>query len=145
MAAVHSTEREHQSLEIPQSVWPASDLEISTRGDLSFTATEDRPCISSNWNVPHDMNGYWSDGIRIGKRYFAEVAELAAKDEREAFYAVLCAIMEGEWNHAHGGHGWGIEHGFSESLAAAAILGLRTMRNGATPYAPPKRTQGSND
>lgn len=112
------------------------DSEISTRCDLSFTATSDNPGINSNWYVAHDPNGYWGDTVPIGRRYFSEVAGLAAKDELEAFYAVLCAITAPGWNHTSAGAGYGIEHGFSERLAAAAIIGLRAMRNGVSPYVP---------
>lgn len=121
------------------------DSEITTRCDLSFTATQDGPGINSNWNVPHDQNGYWHDGIRVGKRYFAEVAELASKDEQQAFYAIKCAIMERGWNHAHGGCGWGIEEGFSMRLAAVAMVGLRALRDGAVLYDPDEATACSNE
>ncbi|WP_147364303.1 hypothetical protein [Burkholderia pseudomallei] len=112
------------------------DSEISTRCDLSFTATSDNPGINSNWYVAHDPNGYWGDTVPIGRRYFSEVAELAAKDELEAFHAMLYAITAPGWNHTSAGVGYGIEHGFSERLAAAAIIGLRAMRNGVSAYAP---------
>ncbi|GBH28732.1 hypothetical protein [Burkholderia vietnamiensis] len=136
MADIYFTEQERQSRKTTGTDSPVTDLEIATRRDLSFTATDDSPGIRSNWNVSHDMNGYWHDSVRVGRRYFAEIAELAAKDEEEAFDAVLYAIMAREWNHTPDGAGWGIEHGFSERLAAATILGLRAMRNGAAPYDP---------
>ncbi|MBY4770663.1 hypothetical protein [Burkholderia ambifaria] len=136
MADIYFTEQERPSRKTTGTGSPVADLEIATRRDLSFIATSDLPGISSNWNVPHDMNGYWSDGIRIGRRHFAEIAQLAAKDEEAAFDAVLHAITAPEWNHTPHGTGWGIEHGFSERLAAATILGLRAMRNGTAPYDP---------
>lgn len=107
---------------------------VTSRRGLSFTATSDAPGIRSNWNVPHTKGGYWGDDVPIGRRYFSEVGELAAVDERDSFYAILTAINSPEWNHAEGGCGWGIEHGFSEELAAAAVIGLRAMREGAKHY-----------
>jgi hypothetical protein len=114
------------------------DFEISTRRDLSFTATSDDPGIKSNWYVEHDSSGYWGDTVLRGRRYFSEIAELASKDELEAFHAMLFAITAPGWNHTDVGIGYGIEHGFSERLAAAAIIGLRAMRDGMSPYAPEK-------
>jgi len=107
---------------------------ITSRRDLSFTATSDAPGIVSNWNVPHDLNSYCGDTEPIGQRHFAEVAELANVDEHDAFYAILTAITSPEWNHTADGVGWGIERGFSQQLAAAALIGLRAMREGAEPY-----------
>lgn len=107
---------------------------IASREDLSFTATSDNPGIVSNWKVPHDKGGYWGDTVPIGRRYFSEVCELAAVDERASFYAILTAIDSVEWNHSESGCGWGIEYGFSQELAAAAVIGLRTMREGAASF-----------
>ena len=107
---------------------------ITTRRDLSFTATSDAPGIVSNWNVPHDKGSYCGDTVPIGRRYFAEVEELAITDEHDAFLAMLTAINSPEWNHTAEGTGWGIERGFTEQLAAAALIGLRAMRDGAEPY-----------
>ena len=39
---------------------------ITSRRDLSFTATSDAPGIVSNWNVPHDLNSYCGDTEPIG-------------------------------------------------------------------------------
>lgn len=108
--------------------------DITSRMDLSFTATSDAPGIVSNWNVPHNDGSYWGDTVPIGRRYFSEIGELAAVNERDSFYAILTAINSPEWNHAEGGCGFGIEHGFSEDLAAAAVIGLRAMREGAKHY-----------
>ena len=108
---------------------------IASRSDLSFTATSDEPGIRSNWNVPHDPKGYWGDTVPIGRRYFGEIAELAEHDEESAFIALLTAINGPEWNRSSdGGCGWGIEHGFTQELAAAAIVGLRVLRDGANPF-----------
>ncbi len=104
---------------------------ISSRKNLSFTATSDGSGIASNWNVPHDKKGYWGDTVPIGQRHFAEVAELASRDEQEAIDAIVFAIMSQEWNHTpDSGCGWGIEHGFSRELAEFAVMGLRASREG---------------
>lgn len=101
----------------------AQSPSISSRRDLSFTATSDDPGIHSNWSVPHDKNGYWGDTVQIGRRLFSEIEELSTRDEDEAFFAIVCALSAHEWNGA-----WGIEYGFSERLAAAAIVGIRALR-----------------
>jgi hypothetical protein len=111
-----------------------ADTNFTSRRELSFTATSDAPGIASNWNVPHDKDSYCGDTVPIGRRYFDEVAELAVHNEREAFYAVLTAINSPEWNHTADGSGWGIERGFSQQVVAAALVGLRAMREGADPY-----------
>ena len=103
---------------------------ITTRKDLSFTATSDGPGIKSNWRVPHDNEGYWGDTVPIGQRHFAEVRELAATNEKEALDAILFAITSPEWNRTETGIGWGIEHGFSKELAEAALIGLRAILEG---------------
>jgi hypothetical protein len=107
---------------------------ITSRRELSFVATSDEPGIVSNWKVPHDKGGYVGDTVPIGHRHFSEVAELAEVNEHQAFYAILAAINSPEWNHTKDGTGWGIECGFTERLAAAAVIGLRAMREGAEPY-----------
>lgn len=103
---------------------------ISSREHLSFTATSDAPGIRSNWSVPHAKDSYWGDTVPIGRRYFAEVAELASGDEKKAIAAIVHAITSPEWNHTEDGCGWGIEQGFSEELAEAAVIGLRAIREG---------------
>jgi len=103
---------------------------ISSRKNLSFTATSDAPGIKSNWSVPHAKDGYWGDTVPIGQRHFAEVAELASCNEKEAIAAIVFAITSPEWNHTPDGVGWGIEQGFSQELAEAAVIGLRAIREG---------------
>lgn len=99
-----------------------------TRYDLPFIRPrEDGPGIASHWDVPHDPEGYWSNGLAIGRLFFAEVAKLAETNEIEAALSMKLAPNSGDgWN----AHGWGIEEGFSEAMAAAAIVGLRAIRLG---------------
>lgn len=100
-------------------------LEIKDRRDLSFVGNCDQG-LNSNWSVPHDPNGYWHDGVRIGNRYFAEVAELARVSEESAFQAIRFAMNSSGWST----RGSGIEVGFSDALARAAIAGLRALARG---------------
>jgi hypothetical protein len=102
---------------------------ILDRDDLSFTARDDKDRLTG-WSVPHDKNGFWHEGIKIGLQHFAEVAELAQTSEYETFVAITYAMNNPGWKP----FGWGIEEGFSEGLAAAAIVGLRALRAGAAPY-----------
>jgi hypothetical protein len=102
---------------------------ILKRDDLSFTS-RDKDDFILNWDVPHDKNGCWHEGIEIGLQHFAEIAELANADECEAFCAMQFAVNFGNWRTG----GWGIETGFAKGMAAAAIVGLRALKAGAVPY-----------
>lgn len=102
---------------------------ILKRDDLSFTSRNKDDFIL-NWDVPHDKNGCWHEGIKIGLQHFAEVAELASSDEYEAFNAMRFAMNNHGWKTGC----WGIETGFSQAMAAAAIVGLRALKSGAAPY-----------
>lgn len=104
---------------------------VLSRDDLSFTKRDNVGRLD-NWVVPHDKEGNWSAGREIGFLCFSEVAELASRDESEAFDAIKFAMNSSGWKAA----GWGIEFGFSEALARAAIVGLRALRNGVDPYLP---------
>jgi hypothetical protein len=102
---------------------------ILNREDLSFTSRDDKDFLLG-WDVPHDKNGCWHEGIEIGLQHFAEVAELAHASEYQAFIAIQCAMNNPGWKTT----GWGIEIGFSKGIAAAAIVGLRALQAGAAPY-----------
>jgi hypothetical protein len=102
---------------------------ITNREDLSFTLRDDEYGLVS-WSVPHDKQAYWTDGLKIGEQHFSEVAELAQFNEYEAFTAIQLAMNTPGWRP----YGWGIEMGFSQALACAAIVGLRALRAGAAPY-----------
>lgn len=104
---------------------PGADRVIQSRDDLSFTSRDEKEIIN-NWDVPHDSNQKWEEGLLIGQKYFDEVRQLAAVDEREAFHAIEFAFNSGGWRSG----GWGIESGFSRALAKAAIIGMRALQNG---------------
>lgn len=91
---------------------------IQSRNDLSFTSKDGEGRIN-NWDVPHDRNGNWHEGFIIGEKYFDEIRQLALFNELEAFHAIEFAMNSGNWHSS----GWGIEMGFSQALAKAAMLG----------------------
>ncbi|SFN69450.1 hypothetical protein SAMN05216386_1655 [Nitrosospira briensis] len=102
---------------------------IQGREDLSFAARDERDLLRM-WHVPHDPKAYWSDGVEIGRQHFSEVVALADVNEYQAFVTLELVFNEPGWRT----HGWGIECGFSKAVAEAAIVGLRAIRAGATPY-----------
>ena len=100
---------------------------IACRDDLTFTSRDDCGRMV-NW--PHNNPGVavdWEKGIAF---FDGEIAELAANDETAAFHAVQFAIT------GMGGRYTCLEIGFVESVARAAVLGLRAMRNGAQRFEP---------
>ena len=92
---------------------------IRTRDDLPFTE-RDREGRLNNWAVPHEFDGCWHRGVRIGYAFFEAVAELARHNPQEAIEALQYAPNTPTWR----SNGWGIECGFSEMVARAAIKGL---------------------
>lgn len=100
---------------------------ITSRLDLSFTERDSEGRLS-NWCVPHDPQGSWHAGVELGYLHFSEIAELASCDETEAYHAIRCALNDLGWQSG----GWGIECGFSEALARAAVAGLRALANERT-------------
>ncbi|MHC8289486.1 hypothetical protein ACYZUD_22265 [Pseudomonas sp. XS1P51] len=100
---------------------------ILCREDLSFTK---RDAEGSLINWPRNNPGVaadWEKGIAF---FDSEIAELAANDETEAFHAIEFAIL------GMGGCTTCLEFGFAESVARAAVLGLRAMRNGTQRFEP---------
>jgi len=100
---------------------------IACRDDLTFTSRDDCGRMV-NW--PRNNPGVaadWEKGIAF---FDGEIAELAANDETAAFHAVKFAIT------GMGGRYTCLEIGFAESVARAAVLGLRAMRNGAQRFEP---------
>lgn len=102
---------------------------IQDRNDLSFTSRDSQDRIN-NWDVPHDKNGNWHEGLIIGEKYFNEVRQLALINEVEAFHAIEFAMNSGYWQSS----GWGIEMGFTKALAKAAMLGMRQLQQGAVEF-----------
>ncbi|SBT10168.1 hypothetical protein ACCAA_90008 [Candidatus Accumulibacter aalborgensis] len=62
--------------------------------DLSFTARDDAGRLIA-WQVPHDRNESWGEKFAVGQGYLAEIAELAARSELEAYHAVQYALSGG--------------------------------------------------
>ncbi|SEG17274.1 hypothetical protein SAMN05216403_14114 [Nitrosospira multiformis ATCC 25196] len=112
-----------------KAVQPLPAKSIRSRSDLSFAAPDEHDLLRI-WRVPHDPEGYWHEGVDIGLQYFAEIVALAEVDEYEACLALEYVFNDVGWKST----GWGIECGFSKALAAVAIVGLRALRAGATPY-----------
>lgn len=109
----------------------ANAADIKSRDDLSFTKRDENGGLN-NWVVPHDKEGNWHAGVETGFLHFAEVAELASHDETDAYHAMQFAMNDLGWKSS----GWGIECGFSEAMARAAIVGLRALRSGAEVFIP---------
>ncbi|MGP6460691.1 hypothetical protein [Pseudomonas parakoreensis] len=100
---------------------------IRSRDDLSFTQRDDAGRLINwprcNYGVPGD----WERGIAC---FDAEIAELAAYDETEAFNAIRFALV------GMGGRTTNLELGFIERVALAAMVGIRALRDGAQPFTP---------
>lgn len=103
------------------------NAQIMTRDDLSFTRRDGEGRLD-NW--PRKNPGVaedWGKGMAF---FDAEVSSLALHDETEAFNAIRFAII------SMGGHYTNLEIGFADRVARAAVLGLRVMREGVTPFEP---------
>lgn len=100
---------------------------ILCRDDLSFTHRDERGDLV-NW--PRNNPGVAADWEKGNSFFETEVAALATNDETEAFHAIEFAIL------GMGGRTTCLEFGFAESVARAAVLGLRAMRNGTQRFEP---------
>ena len=100
---------------------------IRTRDDLSFTS-RDAQGLMVNW--PKNNPGVAADWEKGMAFFDEEVSALAAFDETIAFEAIRWAIL------GMGGRTTCLELGFAERIAAAAVLGLRAMRNGEDDFVP---------
>lgn len=105
------------------------DHTIQSRDDLSFTSRDSEGRLN-NWDVQHDWKGNWSEGRLMGEKFFDEVRQLALFDERAAFHAIKFATDSSAWRSS----GWGIEGGFIEALARAAMIGIRELQKGAIAF-----------
>ncbi|MDI2594085.1 hypothetical protein POF45_22020 [Pseudomonas sp. 681] len=109
-----------------------------TRDDLSFTArihNEIDPQYPRlvNWapvEIPHQKD-QWNIGRDMGLKMMDELARLADVDEPEAFNAIRFAPDSRNWVGERG-----TESGFSEGIAALAIVGLRYLARGAQSFDP---------
>lgn len=126
-----------QALSQPVKVIP-SKREIKSRDDLSFTKRNENGCLI-NWSVPHDQNGDWHEGVVIGEGHFEEVIQLFEFSESSAYDAMRFALS-GSLDFRRGGstefrnNGWGIETGFVQAIASAAIDGIRARKGGQEPF-----------
>lgn len=101
--------------------------QILSRDDLSFTQRDE---FGRMVNWPRNNPGVaadWDKGIAF---FESEIAELASHDETEAFHAIQFAIT------GMAERVTCLEVGFSEQVAAAAVLGLRAIRSGAYRFEP---------
>ena len=111
--------------EAPRQASEASPLPAS----LSFVLTYSDECgrdYVSHWSVVHAADDPWNERVELGETFFAEVEDLAARDERAAFDAMQMAVTASSWS----AEGWGEETGFARRMANAAIVGLRAIRAG---------------
>ncbi|WP_339465539.1 hypothetical protein [Pseudomonas capeferrum] len=102
-------------------------MSLQTRDDLSFTQRDGEGRLI-NW--PRNNPGVatdWGKGIDFFEH---EVAGLASNNETQAYNAIRFAIT------GMGGRYTCLELGFAESVARAAIIGLRAMRNGVERFEP---------
>lgn len=98
---------------------------------MSFAGPDPEGRFQS-WAIPaRGDQTDWHEGVTNGEKRFAEVIELAAEDEFEAYSAIKQALLAREWS-----PGWGEENGFADMVARAAIVGLWAMRDEEDPYPP---------
>ena len=115
-------------------------------GDLSFFCKSGRPrthlhnqpgTAGTWWDYPQHLKDLpWADGLKVGRGFFAEVAELAEHDEHAA-YLVLESVLGIAWEIPAGNPQKNscIEYGFAQAMAVAMMTGLRAMRSGSSAYA----------
>ncbi|WP_430231422.1 hypothetical protein [Nitrosomonas communis] len=77
----------------------------------------------------------WEEGLKVGRNFFAEVAELAEHDE-DAAYLLIQAVLGIAWSLPAGNtqRNSCIEHGFAQAMAVTVMTGLHAIRDGMTPY-----------
>lgn len=102
--------------------WWHSD---ASRAELSFVSLQANGIgVSSNWNVAHDVNACWHEGVERGRKRFHEVLELAKKNPPEAYHVIQHALAE-MWS-----GGWGDESGFIQELSGHAVAAALAFPNG---------------
>lgn len=100
---------------------------IQSREDLSFTQWDgEGRFISWPQNNP-GVAADWEKGMAF---FDAEICSLAEHDETEAYNAIRFAIID------LAARSTCLEIGFADSVARAAVLGLRAMRSGAERFEP---------
>ena len=128
-------EKRAQGLPVP--VFAPPKPPIRKAADLSFFGTHAKHGESCWWNLPAAVRALpWAKAREVGGAYFAELVELAAHDEDEAFTA-LFAVLGCAWDPSHNNdtsqwqRAGAVEYGFACELARAALTGLRAMRKGS--------------
>jgi hypothetical protein len=101
--------------------------QITTRDDLSFTQRDSEGRLI-NW--PRNSPGVAADWQRGLGFFDDEVCGLASLDETEAYNAIRFAIA------GMGVHSTNLEIAFIDRAARAAILGMRSMREGSESFEP---------
>lgn len=106
---------------------------IESRSDLSFTGREPHGHQHLiNWIPPRVQSqlDQWGIGRKMGAAMVGEICALHAESEKHAYDAIRFAFNSPNWQ--VGGHGE--EYGFSEEIAALAIVGMRALQQGAEMY-----------
>lgn len=114
-----------------------SDLSFFSKSGRKGSHRHGPESFSNWWDYPQHLKELkWEEGLKVGRGFFAEVAELAEHDEHAA-YIVIQAVLGIAWPLPAGNpeRNGCIEHGFSQAMAVAVMTGLRAMRGGATAYA----------
>lgn len=120
---------ERRAAEAPEAAATATGEKHRSRRTLPFVVPDTlHGGIASHWSVPHDPDALYADGVAMGRRFFEAAASLAESDEKQAVFALFLPMNSAGWRVG----GWGIESGFSQALAEAAIIGLRTLREPTT-------------
>jgi len=107
---------------------------IKDRGDLSFTGWIPRDEFQTldNWlpaRLPEQLN-QWGKERDMGAAMVEEIMALRQSDEVEALNAIQFALSASGWRVS----GSGVESGFSESIAALAVAGMRALERGEPLY-----------
>lgn len=107
---------------------------IKEREDLSFTGWiyQNEFQVMNNWlpaRLPRQI-GQWEREYMTGRAMAEEVMALQAEDEAAAFEAIKFAVSSPGWR----SDGSGTESGFADSIAALAVVGMRSLAKGSRFY-----------
>lgn len=132
---IECEKRLHENRQPEQKTPPAViKRRIKNRDDLSFTRRDGKGNLL-NWFPPSDQDGGydWYEAYAVGEAWFAEVAELAANNPEEAWYALklsAASMSAYPYYHPEKQHGSGHIEGYFDRLARYALAGLLTFPNG---------------
>lgn len=98
----------------------------SLRSSLSFVETDKGP--AGNW-LPGatGVDAQWEADMVAGRKRLAEIKRLSWIDANEARLAIKCAITSPSWG-CRVIEGYGIEDGFAEAVAHAAVSYMRRAK-----------------